>query len=299
MPPVLSSTPETLVTRGWSDYALLDSGEGRKLERYGPHTVVRPEPQCFWKARDEASFSQANAVFDPQQEEEDAGRWRFDQHGAIDAFPLAWRDVRFVGRFTPFRHLAFFPEQAANWDWLDARIRGLQQPKVLNLFGYTGVASLACAAAGAEVTHVDASKKSVAYARENAELSGMADKPIRWIVEDARKYVAREVRRGSKYQGVILDPPKYGRGPTGEVWRLFEDMPGLLADCAALLADDADFLLLNAYAARISGLSLAHMMAEATATRGGRIDWGELALSEDGPDARAIGLSFFARWSAK
>src|SRR5690606_14399661 len=123
--------------------------------------------------------------------------------------------------------------------------------------------------------------------------------PIRWIVEDARKYAAREVRRGSKYDGIILDPPKYGRGPTGEGWRLFEDMPALLADCAALLSDDADFLLLNAYAARISGLSLAHQMREATATRGGRIDWGELALSEDGPDARAIGLSFFARWSAE
>ena len=298
MPPVLSSLPETLVTRGWSDYALLDSGDGRKLERYGRHTVVRPEPQCFWKPRDAAAFDLANAVFDPQQEEEDAGRWRFDEHGPIDAFPLSWRDVRFTGRFTPFRHLAFFPEQAANWEWLDARIRPLQAPRVLNLFGYTGVASLAAAAAGAEVTHVDASKKSVAWARENAELSGMSDKPIRWIVEDARKYVAREVRRGAKYQGIILDPPKYGRGPTGEVWRLFEDMPGLLADCAALLADDADFLLLNVYAARISGLSLAHQMREATATRGGRIDWGELALSEDGPDARAIGLSFFARWSA-
>ena len=302
MPPVLSPLPETLVTRGWPDYALLDSGDGRKLERYGRHTVVRPEPQCFWKPRDPAAFDRANAVFDPQQEEEDAGRWRFDVHGPIDAFPLAWRDVRFTGRFTPFRHLAFFPEQAANWDWLDARIRALQRPRILNLFGYTGVASLAAAAAGAEVTHVDASKKSVAWARENAELSGMADKPIRWIVEDARKYVAREVRRGAKYHGIILDPPKYGRGPTGEVWRLFEDMPGLLADCAALLADDADFLLLNAYAARISGLSLAHQMREATATRGGRIDWGELALSEAPselwPDARAIGLSFFARWSA-
>ncbi|PZU58503.1 MAG: SAM-dependent methyltransferase [Brevundimonas sp.] len=297
MAPKLSPTPETLVTRGWSDYALLDSGDGKKLERYGGHTVVRPEPQCFWSPRDPAAFDAANAVFDPQQEEEDSGRWRFDQHGPIDAFPLKWRDVRFTGRFTPFRHLAFFPEQAANWEWLDARVRGLDRPKILNLFGYTGVASLAAAAAGAEVTHVDASKKSVTYARENADLSGLADRPIRWIVEDARKYVAREVRRGSKYHGIILDPPKYGRGPTGEVWRLFEDMPGLLKDCAALLDDDADFLLLNAYAARISGLSLAHMMAEATHDRGGRIDWGELALSEDGPDARAIGLSFFARWS--
>ena len=298
MAPVLSSTPETLVTRGWSDYALIDSGDGRKLERYGRYTVVRPEPQCFWKAHHETAFEQANAMFDPQQEEEDSGRWRFDQHGPIDAFPLKWRDVRFMGRFTPFRHLAFFPEQAANWDWLDARVRTLQQPRILNLFGYTGVASLACSAAGAHVTHVDASKKSVTYARENAELSGLSDRPIRWIVEDARKFVAREVRRGSKYDGIILDPPKYGRGANGEVWRLFEDMPDLLKDCAALLSDDASFLLLNAYAARISGLSLAHMMAEATHDRGGRIDWGELALSEDGPNARSIGLSFFARWSA-
>ena len=302
MAPVLSKTPETLVTSGWSDYALLDSGDGKKLERYGRYTVVRPEPQCFWSPRDPKAFENATAVFDPQQEEEDSGRWRFDEHGPIDAFPLKWRDVKFTGRFTPFRHLAFFPEQAANWEWLDGRVRDFTRsagraPKILNLFGYTGVASLAAAAAGAEVTHVDASKKSVAYARENAEQSGLAQHPIRWIVEDARKYVAREVRRGSKYDGIILDPPKYGRGPTGEVWRLFEDMPDLLKDCAALLADDADFLLLNAYAARVSGLSLAHLMVEAMQNRGGRIDWGELALSEDGPDARAIGLSFFARWS--
>ena len=295
MPPVLSPAPETLLTRGWSDYALLDSGHGRKLERYGRYSVVRPEPQCWWAPRDPGAFDRADAVFDPQ-DEEDAGRWRFSGK-PIETFPLSWRDVKFTGRFTPFRHLAFFPEQAANWEWLDGRVRSLKRPRILNLFGYTGVASLAAAAAGAEVTHVDASKKSVNYARENAELSGLADRPIRWIVDDARKYVAREVRRGSKYQGIILDPPKYGRGPTGEVWRLFEDMPALLKDCAVLLADDADFLLLNAYAARISGLSLAHLMAEATADRGGRIDWGELALSEDGPDGRAIGLSFFARWS--
>jgi 23S rRNA (cytosine1962-C5)-methyltransferase len=299
MPPVLSKTPETLLTTSWPDYALLDSGHGRKLERYGRYTVVRPEPQCFWAPRDPEAFERANAVFDPQQEEEDAGRWRFDEHGPIDAFPLAWRDVRFTGRFTPFRHLAFFPEQAANWEWMDTRIRTLKQPKILNLFGYTGVASLAAAAAGAHVTHVDASKKSVAYARENCEQSGLSDRPIRWLVEDARKFVAREVRRGSKYDGIILDPPKYGRGANGEVWRLFEDLPELLKDCASLLSDDASFLLLNAYAARISGLSLAHAMAEATQDRGGRIDWGELALSEDGPDARAIGLSFFARWSAE
>jgi 23S rRNA (cytosine1962-C5)-methyltransferase len=296
MPPALSPTPETLLTTAWADYALLDSGSGRKLERYGPYTVVRPEPQCWWSPRDPAAFDRAHAVFDPTDEDE-AGRWRFSGR-TIETFPLSWNDVRFTGRFTPFRHLAFFPEQAANWQWLDRRIRTLKQPRILNLFGYTGVASLACAAAGAEVTHVDASKKSVAWARDNAGHSGLGDAPIRWIVDDARKYVAREIRRGSKYQGIILDPPKYGRGPDGDVWRLFEDLPGLLKDCAALLADDASFLLLNAYAARISGISLAHLMAEALPNRGGRIDWGELALSEDGPGARAIGLSFFARWSA-
>lgn len=285
------------MTRAWADYALVDSGHGRKLERYGRHTVVRPEPQCVWDPRDPAAFDRADAVFDPQDEDDD-GRWRFAGK-PVDAFPLGWGDVRFTARFTPFRHLAFFPEQAANWEWLDQRIRTRKRPtRILNLFGYTGVASLVCSAAGAEVTHVDASKKSVAWARENAELSGLADRPIRWIVEDARRYVARERKRGSLYDGIILDPPKYGRGPTGEVWRLFEDLPGLLTDCAAILEPQADFLLLNAYAARISGLSLAHLMDQATAGRAGRIDWGELALAEAGDNGRAIGLSFFSRWSA-
>ncbi|MBO9502352.1 class I SAM-dependent methyltransferase [Brevundimonas sp. A19_0] len=293
----LSEHPDVLMTRAWGDYALVDSGQGRKLERYGRHTVVRPEPQCVWEPRNADAFDRADALFDPQGEDDD-GRWRFGGK-PIEAFPLSWGDVRFTARFTPFRHLAFFPEQAANWAWLDQRIRARKRPtRILNLFGYTGVASLVCSAAGAEVTHVDASKKSVAWARENAELSGLADRPIRWIVEDARRYAARERKRGSLYDGIILDPPKYGRGPTGEVWRLFEDLPGLLADCAAILEPDAEFLLLNAYAARISGLSLAHLMDQATAGRAGRIDWGELALAEEGDDARAIGLSFFARWSA-
>ena len=294
MSPVLADAPSVLRTTAWPDYALLDSGGGRKLERYGRWRVVRPEPQCLWRPRDESAFAAADAVFDPA-DEEDEGRWRFTATPP-ERFPLAWGKVRFHGRFTAFRHLAFFPEQAANWAWLEQAVARGGQPRILNLFGYTGVASLVCAAAGAAVTHVDASKKAVGWARENAELSGLAERPIRWIVEDARKYVAREVRRGSRYDGIILDPPKFGRGPGGEVWRVFEDLPGLLADCAALLSDEARFLLLNAYAARISGLSLAHLMAEATAGRGGRIDWGELALEEEGA-GRAIGLSFFARWS--
>jgi 23S rRNA (cytosine1962-C5)-methyltransferase len=242
----------------------------------------------------------ADAVFDPSDEEE-AGRWRFNAQPK-DTWPLAWRGVKFKGRFTAFRHLAFFPEQAANWAWLEDHLRP-RPGRVLNLFGYTGVASLVAASAGATVTHVDASKKAIGWARENAELSGLADRPIRWICEDARRYVQREVRRGAQYDGIILDPPKYGRGPGGEVWRLFEDLPQLLKDCVQLLSPEASFLVLNGYAERISGLSLAGLMAEAMAGRCGRIDWGELALMEDSTDpekvARGVGLSFFARWSAE
>jgi 23S rRNA (cytosine1962-C5)-methyltransferase len=293
--PMVAEGPGVMRTQGWGDYALLDCGDGRKLERYGPYVVVRPEPQCLWRPRlGQDVWARADAVFDPT-DEEDAGRWRFRQP-LKETWPLAWRDVRFHGRFTAFRHLAFFPEQAANWTWLDARIRERGgQPRVLNLFGYTGVASLVMAAAGAHVTHVDASKKAVAWARDNAELSGLADRPIRWITEDARKYVQREVRRGSRYDGIILDPPKYGRGPGGEVWRLFEDLPELARLCAELLSDGAAFLVLNAYAERISGAALSGLLAEAMAGRGGAIEWGELALAEDS-GARQIGMSFYARW---
>jgi 23S rRNA (cytosine1962-C5)-methyltransferase len=293
---MLARDPMALRTTAWPDYALLDSGGGRKLERFGPYTVVRPEPQCVWAPVDAGAWDRADAVFDPSDEDE-AGRWRFRQGGEPGPFPLRWGEVAFKGRFTAFRHLGFFPEQAANWAWLDGAVRGLPRgAKVLNLFGYTGVASLVCAAAGAAVTHVDASKRAVGWARENAALSGMEAAPVRWIVEDAKKYVGREVKRGSRYHGIILDPPKYGRGPTGETWRLFEDLPGMLADCAALLEPEAGFLLLNGYAERLSGLSLAHAMSGALGERAGRIDWGELALEEQG-GARAVGLSFFARWT--
>ena len=295
MAPTVAPAPEIMRTRAWTDYALLDSGDGRKLERYGRFTVVRPEPQCFWSPRQPDLWARADAVFDPE-DEDDAGRWRFNAR-VPETQALAWEQARFNSRFTAFRHLAFFPEQAANWAWLKARVEGLSQPRVLNLFGYTGVASLVCAAAGAGVTHVDASKKAVGWARENAALSGLDDRPVRWIVEDARKYVQREARRESRYEGIILDPPKYGRGPDGQVWRLFEDLPELARLCASLLSDKASFLLLNAYAARVSGPALAHLLAEALGERGGRIDWGELALVEDGAEGREIGLSFFARWS--
>ncbi|MBX3478857.1 MAG: class I SAM-dependent methyltransferase [Caulobacter sp.] len=295
--PSVADAPILLSTKAWADYALIDSGDGRKLERYGPYRVVRPEPQCLWRPTlSAAEWEKADAVFDPTDEDE-AGRWRFSRP-LPEMFPLRWGEARFNSRFTNFRHLAFFPEQAANWQWMDQRIRGAGRPlNILNLFGYTGVASLVCAAAGASVTHVDASKKSVNWARENAILSKLDFAPVRWLVEDAKKYVQREIRRGSTYDGIILDPPKFGRGPTGETWRLFEDLPELSAMCAQLLSPDASFMILNAYAARISGAALSGLMADQLADRGGTIDWGELALEqEDGQ--RRIGLSFFSRWSS-
>ncbi|THD75302.1 MAG: class I SAM-dependent rRNA methyltransferase [Phenylobacterium sp.] len=299
--PIVAAAPAVMRTEGWGDYALLDSGHGRKLERYGPYAVVRPEPQCLWAPRlAESAWEAADAVFEPSDEDE-AGHWRFKGR-TKESWPLSWGAVKFQGRFTNFRHLAFFPEQAANWRWLDSQVRAAggptqnPQPRVLNLFGYTGVASLVMAAAGAAVTHVDASKKAVAWARENAELAGLAERPIRWITEDARKYVQREARRGSKYEGIILDPPKYGRGPGGEVWRLFEDLPELARLCGELLSENASFLVLNAYAERISGAALSGLLAEVLKDRAGTIEWGELALVEEAGD-RQIGMSFYARWS--
>jgi len=296
-PPRIDPQPTVLRTVGWSDYDLVDSGHGRKLERYGRRTVVRPEPQCLWSpGLPSAAWTAADAVFDPA-DEEDSGRWRF-REAPIEPWVSGWGAVRFHGRFTPFRHLAFFPEQAANWAWLDQKIRSAGRSlNILNLFGYTGVASLVCAAAGAHVTHVDASRKAIGWARENAALSGLADRPIRWICEDARKYVQREIRRGVKYDAIILDPPKYGRGPDGEVWRLFDDLPDLAEMCAALLSPDPAFLLLNAYAERISGAALAGLLADRLEGRGGEIAWGELVLVESARQ-REIGMSFYARWTA-
>jgi 23S rRNA (cytosine1962-C5)-methyltransferase len=296
-PTPIASQPVVMRSTAWKDWGLVDSGHGRKLERYGQFRVVRPEPQCLWSpALDPEIWEQADAVFEPSDDDE-AGRWRF-RRPLQEIWPMAWGGVRFLGRFTAFRHLGLFPEQGANWAWLDGRLTDRGSGfRLLNLFAYTGIASLVAAARGANVTHVDGSRKAIGWARENAELSGLTGAPLRWICEDARKYVRRELRRGARYDGIILDPPKYGRGPAGEVWRLHDDLGELVAACAALLSDDAAFLLLNAYSERISGLALATLLGEATAARGGVIDWGELVLMEES-GVRGAGVSFFARWSA-
>ncbi|WP_408022657.1 class I SAM-dependent methyltransferase [Stappia albiluteola] len=294
--------PVILETSGWQDYALLDMGHGRKLERYGKITLVRPEPQAMGAPRlSEARWEAADAVFTGDVEEEGPGRWRFSRD-LPETWPMSYDGVKYLGRFMSFRHVGVFPEQVAHWDWITGVIRREKRPlKVLNLFGYTGLASLLPALAGAEVTHIDASKKAIGWARENQSLSGLDHLPIRWICEDATKFVQREVRRGSTYDGIILDPPKYGRGPKGEVWDLYTSLPGMLADLEKLLAPDARFMILTAYAIRSSFIATHELMAEALGKRGGLLESGELVIREQRQGAarsRALSTSLFSRWSA-
>lgn len=280
----------------WADYGLVDSGHGRKLERYGPHRFIRPEPQAMWSPR--LDDWQADGEFVPGSDEDGGGRWHFERDVPQDGWPLSWNQVRFTAQCTPFRHLGFFPDMAPVWDWMRGQLGG--QPDAprgtLNLFGYTGVGTLALSECG-PVTHVDASKKSVAQARENAALSGMAERPIRWLIDDAAKFTAREVRRGSRYDGIILDPPKFGRGPKNETWRLEEGLPPLIADCRKLLDADSRFLFLTVYAVRMSSLALAGLLAEHFAELPGTIEHGDLAVREHGEGGRLLPTAIFARWS--
>ena len=286
--------PLVMEGTGWTDYGLVDSGDGRKLERYGPHRFIRPEPQAMWSPR--LAEWDADGEFVPGSDEEGGGRWQFDRPVPREGWPLAWNEVRFAAQCTPFRHLGFFPDMAPVWDWMRKRLTGRTDAQTLNLFGYTGVGTLALSACG-PVTHVDASKKSVAQARENAALSGMAERPIRWLVDDAAKFAAREVRRGKRYDGIILDPPKFGRGPEGEVWRLEEGLPPLIADCRRLLDGESRFLFLTAYAVRMSSLALAGLLAEHFADLPGTIEHGDLAVREEGEGGRLLPTAIFARWS--
>jgi len=289
---------QTLIGEPWSDYGLIDSGHGRKLERYGRFRFIRPEPQAMWApAQDDW---QADGEFVPGSDEEGGGRWFYERPVPAEGWPLEWREVTFQSSCTPFRHLGFFPDMAPVWEWMRGRIAdkvsAVDQAQVMNLFGYTGVGTLAMAATGAQMVHVDASKKSVAQARANAALSGLEDRPVRWIVDDAAKFVAREVRRGRRYDGILLDPPKYGRGPDGEVWRLEEDLPGLIAHCRQLLDADSRFLFLTVYAVRMSALAIGELLRQAFADLPGTVEAGELVVREE---ARGLMLptAIWARWS--
>ncbi|WP_454796604.1 class I SAM-dependent methyltransferase [Novosphingobium lindaniclasticum] len=288
----IATQPLILAGEGWDDYGLVDSGHGRKLERYGSYRFVRPEPQAMWTPRLENW--DAHGEFVPGSDEDGGGRWLFDKMVPREGWPLAWNEVGFTAQCTPFRHLGFFPDMAPVWDWMRDMLAGQADASTLNLFGYTGVGTLALSAHG-PVTHVDASKKSVAQARENAELAGLGDRPVRWLIDDAAKFTAREVRRGKRYDGIILDPPKFGRGPTGETWRLEENLPGLLADCRQLLDADSKFLFLTVYAVRMSSLALAGVMEELFRDLPGTIEHGDLAVREDG-EGRLLPTAIFARW---
>ena len=294
----LVQSPRLLVGGGWADYGLVDSGHGRKLERYGPYRFVRPEPQALWSPR--LAEWDAHGEFVPGSDEDGGGRWRFDHPVPREGWELARGAVRFAASCTPFRHLGFFPDMAPVWDWMGESLAGKPEAQTLNLFGYTGVGTLSLSAHG-PVTHVDASKKSVAQARANSELSGMAGRPIRWIIDDAAKFAAREVRRGRRYDGIILDPPKFGRGPEGEVWRLEEHLAPLVADCRRLLDAESRFLFLTVYAVRMSSLALAGLLEEVFAGLPGSIEHGDLAVREDAgrqnEGGRLLPTAIFARWA--
>ncbi|MDQ3074971.1 MAG: class I SAM-dependent methyltransferase [Pseudomonadota bacterium] len=280
----------TIVAEPWVDWGLIDSGHGQKWERYGPVTTVRPEPQAMWTPA--LAAWDPDATFVPGSDEEGGGRWI--QHRPVPpSWPLARGNVHFHASLTPFRHLGFFPDMAPQWDFMRERSADAE---VLNLFGYTGVGTLSLSDAGAQMVHVDASKKSVEGGRANAMLSGMGERPIRWIVDDAAKFTAREVRRERRYDGILLDPPKFGRGPTGELWRLEDHLAPLLADCRRLLDRDSRFLVLTVYAVRMSALSIGELLAQLTADLGGAVECGEMAVREE---SRGLLLptAIFARWT--
>jgi 23S rRNA (cytosine1962-C5)-methyltransferase len=299
---LIRRTPVMLETEGWSDYALLDSGNGEKLERFGAYRIVRPEAQALWTPRRPAAeWERADAKFVGIGEEEADGRWRYrttpDGKKIGETWRLSYDGVPFLGRFTSFRHVGVFPEQATHWEWTADLIRAAGRPvKILNLFAYTGIASLVAARAGAEVTHIDASKKAIGWARENQTIGHLEDLKVRWICEDAPKFVEREARRGNRYDGIILDPPKFGRGPKGEVWDIFNDLRPLLAACVGLLSERALFLILTAYSIRASFYSIDELAAECLAGHGGLLESGELVLREEA-GGRALSTSLFSRWS--
>lgn len=291
-----TQAPRLLEATGWSDYELLDTGQGRRLERCGPYRIVRPDPQALWQpALPDKEWARVHARFSATDEDA-SGHWI-----RIQDVPERWRvtykDLPFWARLTPFRHLGFFPEQSSQWEWTSERLASARRPpSVLNLFGYTGLASFHAARQGADVTHVDASRKALGLARENQELAGMQDARIRWICDDATKFVQREQRRGRTYDGIILDPPKYGRGPKNERWDLFENLEPLVQICKDLLGGSPLFVIVTAYATQLSCVSLHNLLLPIQARRGGNIEYGELVL-RDTAGARPVSTAIYARWS--
>ena len=330
MPP--SDRLQLITSEGFADYALLDCGAGRKLERFGAVVVDRPEPQALWQPRlPKSEWSKAHAVFSASGEDDEKGKWRIDQR-VPDAWPvrlpsflsltgrskvlrsdipptpnpspqgggeIAADSVTMLCKLAGLWHLGLFPEQDPHWRWMCERLAAVkgETPRVLNLFGYTGAASLIAAKTGAEVTHVDASKKAIQWGKENQAASKLDDAKVRWLLDDAAKFAARDVRRGKTYHMILVDPPKFGRGPEGEVWDLFKNLPALLGDLAKLLAPRDASMVLTVYAIRASALAFDQLMQEALQGKGGNFESGELAIrSAGGP---LVPTSLFVRWSGQ
>ncbi len=284
----------------WTDYELLDSGSSRKLERFGAISLIRPEPQAVWSpSLPKETWNSAHAEF-VQTNYRMQGTWQSSW-----PLPSRWtmrrQNLSFWVAPTPSGHLGVFPDQASHWDWLASLIASANTaPKILSLFGYTGLATLACASAGAHATHVDASRKAIKWARENQSLSQLEDRPIRWLVDDAASFVAREVRRGRTYDGIILDPPRFGRGPKGEIWKLEESLPALLRQCRKLLLPSPLFVLLNTYTTVLTrgqtatqAAQLHSFLQEMLCNYRAAITPGELIFSDSA--GRQISNSVFAR----
>lgn len=287
---------QVLTPDKWRDYELLDSGEERKLERFGQYIVIRPDPRAIWKPRLSAEdWKIAEATF-VQEEEKD--EWHF-KNDPPSPWEISYEKLKFGLRTTNFKHLGVFPEQAVNWDWLQETIRknapANPQPKILNLFAYTGGATQACALAGAHVTHVDSSRPSMMWASDNMKLAGVNKDSVRWIQDDAMKFVQREIRRKAFYDGIIMDPPRFGRGANGEVWKLLDDLPGLVELSQQLLSENPMFFLVNAYTADVSSVALHNLMAGSPRFKTGQIEAGELGLKES--SGRILPAGIFARWS--
>ena len=264
------------IANGWKDFEVLDTGNGEKLERWGSYILARPDPQVIWPRADEKLWQRAHAHY--TRSDRGGGAWEFRER-LPERWTVSYGGLSFYVRPTGFKHTGLFPEQAANWDAMAALLHTRPGARVLNLFAYTGGASLACAAAGAHVTHVDAAKGMVQWAKENRELCGLPEDRFRWIVEDALRFVQRELRRGNSYDGILMDPPSYGRGPSGEVWKLENELYGLIATCAQALSEEPLFFLINSYTTGFQASVLSNMLEKCVTPRfGGRVDSEELCL---------------------
>lgn len=284
-----------LTSPDWVDYTLLDSGNSQRLEKFGAYTLIRPDKQALWEpGLTDAEWRIASAEFIPGGGER-GGSWSIKDR-VPESWQLKYKNLEFYAHLGESKNLGVFPEQAAHWDWLIKQINKASRPaNILNLFGYTGLATLAAASAGARVTHVDASKFSITLARNNQIKSGLADCPIRWIVDDAIKFVKREHRRGNKYDGIILDPPKFGRGPKGEIWDIMKMLAKLLNECANIISKSPIFILITVYAVPISAVTLHNLIREFIQDRGS-FEVGEMGIVEKSK-GRVLSTAVFARWS--